>query len=362
MLVKLYDKHKLYALSKEQKPLARAELSKTVCSLLEMDISEHEMEMIADVLIALLRQAEIDLREALSERLCALDNIPLRLVLEFANDEISVARPILSTSEVLKDDDLIYIIKSKSSKYWQAIATRKTMSEKVINVLADTKDLATALRLVDNENIQLNTHALAVLSDMAQGNESLAQPLLRRDEVTPELAEALYRHVGDALKQHIIEKFSLNSHEMTHAIDETISDLTREEINGYDIDYLAQAEDLKAKGLLNETLMIKTLKRGQHKLFVSLLAKFSGLKQVAIMNILREPSGRNLALICRANGVLKSDFTSLYLLTSHFRGPGKQISTQTINEALGHFESIKPHVARKIIETHLTSGTNATEH
>ncbi|MCK6418949.1 MAG: hypothetical protein L6Q57_08470, partial [Alphaproteobacteria bacterium] len=95
LLVKLYDSHKIYTLAHDKKPEARQELTKAVLELLDMDLNPREGELIADVLIALIRQAERDLRQALAERLCAMDNVPLRLVLHMANDEIDVARPVL---------------------------------------------------------------------------------------------------------------------------------------------------------------------------------------------------------------------------------------------------------------------------
>src|SRR6056297_3340090 len=95
ILVKLYDSHKLYGLAKDKKPEARGELTSAVVELFDMQLSNNEQELIADVLMELLRQAEIDLREALAHKLAARDDIPLRLALEMANDEIPVAKPIL---------------------------------------------------------------------------------------------------------------------------------------------------------------------------------------------------------------------------------------------------------------------------
>ena len=88
LLVRLYDSHKLYSLAKDKKPLARAELTSAVSELLEMDLSPREGELIADVLIELMRQAEKDLCQALSEKLSVVDNVPLRLILQFSNDTI----------------------------------------------------------------------------------------------------------------------------------------------------------------------------------------------------------------------------------------------------------------------------------
>ena len=72
LLVRLYDSHKLYGLVKDNKPLARAELTRAVTDLFETKLTAREQELLADVLIGLMRQAEKDLRQALSEKLAGL--------------------------------------------------------------------------------------------------------------------------------------------------------------------------------------------------------------------------------------------------------------------------------------------------
>ena len=163
LLVKLYDSHKLYALAKQDMPAARTELSHAVVSLFEADINGKEQELLADILIALMRRAETELRGVLSEKLATLDNIPLRLVLHLANDEITVASPMLEKSTVLSDLDIIYIIKSLGAAYWQAIAKRSRLSNEAIDMLVDSGDFGTAVILSQNERIRLTKYALGIL-------------------------------------------------------------------------------------------------------------------------------------------------------------------------------------------------------
>ena len=103
---RLGDVGQLYDLARDKNPRARAELTHEIGSILEADVTDREGEMVADVLVELLRQAETDLRQALSEKLSLLDNVPLRLVLQLANDEIEIAQPVLTHSPVLGEFDL----------------------------------------------------------------------------------------------------------------------------------------------------------------------------------------------------------------------------------------------------------------
>lgn len=353
LLVRLYDSHKLYSLAKDKKPLARAELTSAVSDLLGMELSPKESELVADVLVALMRQAETDLRQALAEKLSVMENVPLRLVLQIANDEIEVAGPVLKNSPVLGDMDLIYIIKSKGAKYWRAIAERKAMNEQIMNILADTRDFDTALNLIKNRNIRLSEHTLGVLSDLAQEEQMLASPLLRREEVTPDIAGKLYQFVGQEVKQYILDHFDLDKSVLIDAIDEVVLDFVdaaeSNEFTPSGSDMKA-AERFKEKGLLTIALMLGTLKRGQVKAFVAQFAQYSDLTPQTVSEILTQPSGQGLAVICKAYEVPKSDFISMYLLTNRVRSHGKMVNVNDISKAVGYFDRIRTDVAQNILK------------
>ncbi len=352
LLVRLYDSHKLLGLAKDRQPLARAELVSAVSDLLGMELSPRETELVSDVLIALMRQAEKDLRQALAERLSVIDNVPLRLILQIANDEIDIAAPVLRNSNVLGDMDLIYIIKSRTAAHWQAIATRAKLSEHVMNVLAETKEIGTALALAENMNITLTERTLTVLSDIAQGNEDLAGPLLRRDEVSDELAGKLYKYVGAQLKRYIAQNYAVKSELLAEAIDEIIFELAEEPSQGEFMptaSMIKAAERFRDKGLLTAQMMIGTLKRGQTQSFIAQFAKFTGLTPETIISILHQPTGQGLAVACKAFGIIKTDFVSLFLLTNRIRSREKMVDVKDINSALGYYDRIKQDIALDII-------------
>lgn len=357
LLVKLYDSHKLHGLAKDEKPLARAELTSAVCELLQMELSPKESELIADVLIGLMRQAELDLREALAERLAVLDNVPLRLILQIANDEIEVARSVLRKSVVLGDLDLIYLIKSKGPAYWQEIAKREEMSNQVINLLSDTRDLDTAIELAKNENIVLPEHALGVLSDMAQNSDVLAMPLLRRDEVSEDIARALFKYVGEEIKTLIKTEYGISEGSIAEAVDDVIVELVEatEAVSEFapTPSMMKAAERYMEKGLLTTKLMLGTLRRGQIQSFISQFAKFTGLCPKTTLEIMMQPSGQGLAVACKAFDITKEDFVSIFLLTNRIRNHGRMVDLNDMTKAINYYNRIKADVARGIIENSL---------
>ncbi|MEZ5813257.1 MAG: DUF2336 domain-containing protein [Alphaproteobacteria bacterium] len=357
LLVRLYDSQKLSGLAKGEKPLARAELVSAVTELLGMELSPKESELVADVLIGLMRQAELDMREALAERLAVVENVPLRLILQLANDEISVARPVLTQSPILGDMDLIYIIKSKDSDYWQAIAKREIMSNQIMNLLSDTRDLETAIALVENKAITLSEHALGVLSDMAQKSDRLAQPLLRRDEVTADIAKALFKYVGEEIKTLIKKEYGIEGGSVLDAVDEVMGELAEaSEAAGEfapTLSLLKAADRYKEKGLLTIKLMLGTLRRGQIPAFIAQFSRYTGLCPKTTLEIMSQSSGQGLAVICKAHELSKEDFVSIFLLTNRVRNHGHMVDLADMTKAINYYNRIKPDMARSIIRNSL---------
>ena len=358
LLVKLYDSQQLHALAKDEAPLARAELTSAVTELLEMELSPREGELVADVLISLMRQAERDLRQALAERLSIMDNVPLRLVLQMANDDIEVAGSVLSKSMVLSDLDLIYIIKAKGAEHWQSIAKREEMTDQIINILVDTGEKGTVQNLAENKEIRLTEYALDVMGDMACKDEVLAKPLLRREEVTVDFAKRIYQHVGKALKGYIVERYDLDlDGSVTDLVDDVILEFVEAADEGTDIlpteSMLKAAQRHKDKGLLTIKMMLGSLRRGQVPSFIAQFSKYTGMAPKTVAEMLLQNSGQGLAITCKAFDIIKADFMSIFLLTNGLRNENKMADLKEMEKAMKYFSRVSKQVAQDIIKNSL---------
>jgi len=357
ILVKLYDKHNDYSASQDDKPKMRVELTEVVTDLLDIRLNAREKELVSDVLIGLLHQAEEDLRQALAERLAVIDNVPLRLALEMANDDIFIAGPILRKSRALGDLDLVYLIKSKDAKYWREIAKRKALSDHVIDVLSDTKDFDTAFALIHNEEIELTDYSMAVLADLAQGHQKLSTPLLRRAEATADVAKALMDFVGETMKDYIKERYNLDVQaqaDVVSVIDDIVFDIVEPEADTADAympdeKMVQNAAVLHGKQIISPALLIKTLKRGQNRMFVALLSEWSGVASERILEELKDSKAYYFAALCKACGMNKADFISLYLFTNFMRSQSRAVQTGDFNKASAYFDTLELRLAKKII-------------
>lgn len=351
-LVRLYDSRQFYDHSGEGKVLAKRELADAVVDLLGAELSTRESELISDILVGLIRQAEEDLKRALSQRLSALAHAPLRVILHLANDTASVAGAVLENSPVLGDMDLLYIVKSQGPGHWQAIARRKTLGAALIDSLADTHDPGTAQALADNARIVLTGHAFDVLEILSKASEKLAGSLLARPELPREIATRIYAHVGAALKERIVSRFSLNPETLGH-IDDVLG-----EFSGHGADsgwtptsqMLSAAENMAKKGGLSVAAMLDSLRRGQISSFIAQISVYSEVSPQVIEAILHQSSGARLAGLCRALGIDKTDFTVIFLMTQRMRSGEGVMTQKDLARALIAFEKAQDVDGAKYLE------------
>ncbi len=349
LLVKLHDRNMLYIMAKSPDDMARAELTQTIVDLLSFELTPAEDELIADVLMSLIQQAERDLRRSLAERLAVMEDVPLRIVLNLASDEIFVADSVLRKSADLKDFDLIYILKAKDKEHWQSIAKRPEISDKLITMLADTNDLGTAINLTYNKAIRLNSYVVSKFFEMAKESDNLAKPLLMREELLPEMASTLYKFVGEELKTYIRENFGATDF-VDAAIDEITSDFALVDNGNYKPtpDMVVQAELLMEKGFLNSGVMVESLRSGQIASFVAQFSVYCGLPVETVNELIKQKTAQGMAVACKAMVIAKSDFINMFLLTSRVRG-ARIIDENDLSRAISYYDRVSETLAKSLL-------------
>jgi uncharacterized protein (DUF2336 family) len=354
LLVRLYDTHNLYALAENRNSEeACAELTTVMVDLLNIRLSDRESELITDVLLGLMKQAETDLKAALADRLSGMESVPLRMILGLANDDIKVADPILRNSPLLQDLDLVYILQAKGLEHGRSIALRSGLSGTVINMLADTKDFQIAVNLSENNGITLTEHAFDIFADMAKDSERLARPLLSRDDLPQEVAGKLYQFVGEELKKMLKERYGIGAGRAIAALEDiTVEMLENKQPTHFDThdQLLAYAHNQNRRGELKLSGMISALRRGQYSTFMAQFSVFCALPLATMKGVLKQESGKALAIACKAMDIQKADFVSLYLLCERFRtGAKKVVSHKELTRIMTMYDEIDPEKARQIM-------------
>jgi uncharacterized protein (DUF2336 family) len=349
----LNSKH-LLQLAEDTTELGRYRLAHAVSRFFEQkDLKDTERYLAIDIMMSLIHQAELDLREALAERLSVLGGVPPEIIIFLANDAISVARPVLQNSKALNDTDLIYIIASKGSEYWQSIALRGELSPAVAERLIATADVKTALNLIDNTRSTLSADSVRKLVKISLKAEELHLPLLRRPEINAELAVHLYVCVSQALRHEISRRFSISPAAVEASLEDLLDELSLE---AKGLRYVTREMKLLAKrfaerGEISPVMMVKTLRRGQHSFFIALFAERLGFTPEIAARLMEKDGGRAFALACRSIGMMKTEFASIFLLSRGAHADDKIVDQRELASALEYYDTIKEFDVMRVMKS-----------
>jgi uncharacterized protein (DUF2336 family) len=314
-------------------------------------LTDRERALMGDILRQLIHDVEMVVRRALSERLAVEADAPLELVATLANDVIEVAYPLLVKSEVLRDHELIEIVKHRTLEHQLAIARRRALSETVAEVLVDTKSEDVITTLLENRGARISQSTLDYLVEESKRVNAFQEPLLHRRELSPKLAKRMYWWVGAALRTYIVENFGVEPTALDEAMEETVhSILGQEKLNGEPPESVADlARRLANENGISPALLIQTLRQGEVSLFEDLFAELTKLRTTLVRRFIFEPGGEGLAIACRGAGIEKQDFASIFLLSRAARPGDQQVDPDEVSRVMNFYEHLLEDTAQKVV-------------
>lgn len=356
LLEELQAYQKKGAVAAGQNGEIKSKFAQLFTEIIEIKLNVQQQELLSDLLIGLVTQAEKDMRRALSERLAALDDVPLRLILHLANDEIEIATPVLRSSSVLDDLDLLYIVNSKSAPYWQVIAERESLGVSVIEALVNTKDIKTVANVAGNTGIDLTAKIIDMMTDLAEESEQIAKPLLMREGVPTAIARRLYQFVGQELRDYVRAHYGVFGSQAAEQVDDLIIEFAEAQRPEDNMRFMPTAVMMRAArkykdmGMLSTAMMMEVLRRGQISSFIALFSVYTGIKAKEIHQTLQTACPKGMAVACRAFGIQKNDFSQIYMMTNRMRSSERIINQGDFLSLLKYFDRVRPEVALRIVE------------
>jgi uncharacterized protein (DUF2336 family) len=167
----------LLALARDNSVDARQRLLLGVVALCDAHPPAGELSpVLGEIFLTLARQAEREVRRVLSERLAHADWAPAALVNVLALDEIEIARPILASSPLLKDDDLLRVLIEASLEHQIAVARRPGISGRVADAVIDRAEPAVLMALAANRTAEISVEGLRRLVEHSRRIAGLRGP------------------------------------------------------------------------------------------------------------------------------------------------------------------------------------------
>ena len=119
-------------------------------------------------------------RSVLADVLKRMTHLPHDIVLSLGRDEAQVARPILRSSPLLDDDDLVEIAREGTRAHRLAITERDDLSAKVAQALCESRDPQVIESLLANENAALPEPLLHAILDAMDDTPGIVDAMTRR--------------------------------------------------------------------------------------------------------------------------------------------------------------------------------------
>lgn len=313
----------LLALASSRSADDRQRLLLKVTSLCESNPPPPKVApLLSDIFLALTAQAERDIRLALSERIAGVDWAPPALVNMLALDEIEIARPVITSSPLLQNADLIRLLIEATLEHQIAVARRPQLARPVVDTIVDRAEPVTMTALASNRTADIGEEAMRKLVDHSRHIAGLRAPLTRHPRLNEQLAQQLYQWVGQALRQSIGERFRIDDTQLNAAVQDAaakavgspewraMSARMTEDRARIDAERRL-VEKLQAAGQLRPGLLVRALREQRFELFEQTLAVLGGFSEAQVHHAIRAPTAEPLYLACIAVGVDKAVFASL---------------------------------------------------
>ena len=245
----------------------------------QQSLSDSERRIAEDIFRAMVKDAEVRVREALAVHLKSCPEVSHDVAVALAQDVESVSLPMLKYSEVLTDEDLIEIVKGQSPEKQTAIAQRPEVSAGVADALIDTGNETAVAKLVSNEGADLNEQALGKVVESYGESESVSDSLVRRPNLPPALSEQLVSALTEKMQSVLQSKHDIPADAISNVVLQareraTVSLLSE---GSSDDELERMVEQMHVNGRLTGSLVLRALAMGDLTFFEMAMARLCSI-------------------------------------------------------------------------------------
>jgi uncharacterized protein (DUF2336 family) len=312
-------------------------------------LTERERQLIGEILQKLVRELELEVRKRLAERFAVIPGAPVDLMVMLANDQIEAARPILRACPVLRDPDLIEVVKHRTREHLLAVAMRAPLAPDVSDAIVERGDEVAIEALLRNQDAALSQRSLEYLVAESERIDRFQEPLVRRADLPPKLAARMFWWVSAALRQAIVNGFAVNP----ALVDDIVEETTRAAIADTRMQAMDEAarrliDELVGTQILDERFLLQALRSGRVAAFVAGIAKLARLDPRVVRRVVFEPGGQSLAMVCKAIGLERSAVSNILLLAQ--RGMVEIVSPEHVSGMMAFYDSLDRTRTRAVLQ------------
>lgn len=176
----------------------------------EGSLSGDEAKIVEDIFRVLAKSAEVEIRKTLAESVKNSATLPRDIALTMAKDISEVAIPMLQSSQVLNDDDLLEIINStQDTERVLAVARRENLSETMTTSLLDKGNEDITKTVLNSYGSNISNNSYQKLMDSTQMSEQIVHAMVEKGSLSVTLTEKLLKRVTGKIRESLDEKYQI---------------------------------------------------------------------------------------------------------------------------------------------------------
>lgn len=279
---------------------ARAETAAKLASDFDAGVlSDSERALALDIFRIMVEDAEVRVRQALSDHLKSNPHIPKAVAVALARDVDSVALPVLEFSGVLDDDDLIVIVREQGPAKQIAIARRHPLSGSVSDALIEHGNDAAVTALVSNESADLDEQALMKVAGKFAGNVRVQSAMVHRPRLPLTVSEKLLTVVSERLCEELAKCQELPADIATDLIlqGRERATIVLSSETGTETDIEALVAQMNRNGRLTPSIILRAACMGDITFMEAALAEIAGTPLMNARKLIHDSGPLGLSAI-----------------------------------------------------------------
>ncbi len=310
-------------------------------------LNQGQIAVFDDVFLRLIERADTQALVLLGNDLCGASAIPRMAIRRLAfHDDVLVAGPVLRRSRGLPDNDLVEIANTRSQEFLLEISSRQTVNAPLGDRLVERGERAVLGKLVRNLGAQFSEAGCAALVAKAKQDEELAESLVRRSDVSPELRRELVAKVSDTRMRSMQTMPTALQGKIKAAI-ATIAEQA-ETPKPTPADYaaaLSRMAELSRKGGLNDRSVNRFAVEHEYADVAAALSFLSGTPVEVIVPLIESAELEGLMVACKA---ARLNWSTTTMIIRHRPGC-PEVKNRDLEQAHAAFDALSLSVAQRTI-------------
>ncbi len=289
-------------------------LSDVIC-IPASQLTPQERHMAGDILVELLRDADLDLRVNVAKRLVMLNEAPRTILVILAKDDIEVAKYVLEESLSLTDSDLIQIARKVSGEHRKVMAQRRKITDSVVDALVEFLEEDVVETLLKNKGAQFSETAIQRILTVSRTHQTYVELLIRRDELRPSHGLTMFWWADAPSRKKILHRFGVTR----DVLQDSCADLfPKAAADGWQDAAVRKALQFIERRQRNraaierseyenlEAAIDHAAIHGLDRKLTEEISYMAGIKPATGAQIMTDQGGQGIAILCKAPGLDRS--------------------------------------------------------